>query len=186
MKLNRGFTIVEMATVILILGIIAAIAYSSYQKTVAQNQLQKATSNLYTELCSLRPIAQKYDAKVMVRFLTASSQCSIYVDTSNNSATEPAEGLRVHKISSPVSIGIPSSGGPSAGPGDIMFDATGISDTWKTSVMTVNNDALGSISSGAIYLKTTRLPKITYCIGISATMHSLKIYKWEGSSWFAL
>jgi prepilin-type N-terminal cleavage/methylation domain-containing protein len=183
MKNNRGFTLLEVAIVTGIIGIMAAITFITYQKVVAHDELQTATSNLYMELRAIRPIALKYDAKVMVKFIA--EQCSIYVDTNGNGVREPAELRKVYKMPSRISIGIATSG-PTVAPTGIDWNVSGIAGNWNTSVMTVNNNALGSITSGAIYLKSSRLSKITYCIGISATGQSLKLYKWGGSSWNAL
>lgn len=183
MNINRGFTILEAVIVMTLLGILSALTVVKYQKVVAHNELQRATMNLYMELRTTRPLALKYDAKVIIKFIPA--QCSIYVDTNGNGVREPAELFKVHKIPSPVSIGIATSG-PAAAPVGIDWDVSGIAGSWSSPVMIINNNALGSISSGAIYLKTTRLSKVTYCIGISSTMQSLKLFKWEGSSWYAL
>ena len=184
MKTRNGFTFVEAAVAMSIIGIMAAIAFPSFQKLVAQNTLQAATMNLFTELQATRATALKYDANVMVKFFT--QQCSIYVDTSGNGSREPNEVLRVYTIPSGISIGIAASGGPSAAPSGIDWNSGGIAGNWNTPVMIVTNNALGSINSGAIYLKSEQLSKITYCIGISAAMRSLKLYKWGGASWIAL
>jgi prepilin-type N-terminal cleavage/methylation domain-containing protein len=184
MKKSHGFTLLEASAVMGIVGIMATVTVKSSQKIVAQTELQATTMNLLSELKATRPVALKNDAQVMVKFIAA--QCSIYVDQNGNGARDAGELVTVYKIPPQASLGIASNGPSSAPATGIDYDASGIAGNWKTGSMTVSNDARGSINSGAIYLRESRLPQVTYCIGISSSMRSLQLYKWERSSWIKL
>ncbi|MCX7726372.1 MAG: hypothetical protein N2053_05940, partial [Chitinispirillaceae bacterium] len=85
---------------------------------------------------------------------------------------------------STISFGI-ASGGPSSGPTNVDFSTTGIAGNWN-SYMRVESDAVGTINNGAVYLRSSKLDKHTYCIGKATTSQFLKLYKWAGSSWITL
>ncbi|MBN1575669.1 MAG: type II secretion system protein [Chitinispirillaceae bacterium] len=184
MNNNRGFTLLEMAIVVAIFGIMAALAVVKYNDAVANSELDKAANDLYLELRSLRSLSFKYDSWVMANF--TESQCNIYVDTNENK-TQDAEDIRkVHNIPSPVTIGL-SSDPPTSWPyGDDWDDGdpptNGKAENWKTE-LTVEPDSRGEYCHGGIYLKSPRLSKITYCIGITTEMQSLELFKWNGTSW---
>jgi prepilin-type N-terminal cleavage/methylation domain-containing protein len=188
MKNSRGFTLLEIAIVVVILGILGAFATIRLQKYIASDQLRSEAWNLYMELRGARTLALKNDCNILVKFITSpSSQCSIYVDINGN-GREAGELFKVYKISSPVCIGISTTDSkrPTTAPNtNIVFNASGIVGNWNTTVMTIDN-SLGTITSGAIYLRSTRIPNITYCIGIWDAQRSLKIYKWGGAKWHTL
>jgi prepilin-type N-terminal cleavage/methylation domain-containing protein len=189
MKFHRGFTFIELIVVISIVGILAVFAYAKFQKAVANNQLQRAALNLTMELREIRPLALKTDTVVKVKFTASPSQLSVFVDKNGNNTIETGELLRTYTIASPAIIGIAptATGGPTTGPNygmanAIAYDASGIAGGWKDSVMRVDNNSLGSISGGAIYLYTTRLKVTTYCVGISSATQTLRLYKWDGGT----
>ncbi len=191
MMTRRGFTLLEAMVVIVIISIITIVSMKTFNKSVAENELRKAAMSLYLELRGLRPLALKYDAKVFVKFYAA--QCSVYVDTNDNGARESNELIKVYKLQpSTIAFGMGASGGPSAAPpgapsgAAISWDASGIAGNWNSTVLSVDNNALGSFNSGAIYLKTSRVNRITYCIAITTDFQSLRLYKWGGTSWSTL
>jgi prepilin-type N-terminal cleavage/methylation domain-containing protein len=92
---NRGFTLLEIAMVTAIFGIMAAIAIIKYQKITATTELDKTANNLYSELRSARSLSFKWDAPVIIKFYA--QQCSIYVDTNNN-GRDPSDILNVFSI----------------------------------------------------------------------------------------
>jgi hypothetical protein len=132
------------------------------------------------ELSNLHLIARQYDAKVFVKFFPA--QCSVYVDTNNSGAIDDTDLKRVFKFPSAISLSVPS--GLTTKPNDLLT-LVGMTGNWNVQ-MTVKNDAIGTLNDGAVYLHSTRLIGIAYCIGIAAPMLSLKQYKWGGSTWFGV
>ena len=180
-KNKKGFTRLEIVLAIFVVGLLAVLAVTKFNKTMAQNQLEKTSWNLMKELAGIRPIVLKNDRPVLVEF--SNTQCNIYVDEDEDDSPEDEELLTVIQIPSPIVVGI--SDGLQSGPTGMPFSFSGIGGDWNT-LMVVDNDAIGTINNGSIYLKATKLNNITYCIGITSTMQTLKIYKWEGSSWIAL
>jgi Tfp pilus assembly protein FimT len=181
MKTRHGFTLIEAASIMAVIGIMATMTVKSSQKVIAQSQLQAATMNLLAELKATRSLALKYDANVMVKIIA--DRCSIYVDTVSNGSREAKELVRVYKLPSQVTFGRATNGPTAAPTTAIAYDADGIAGRWKASVMTVSNNAVGTIDTGAIYLKSTKLPKITYCICNTSARRSLQMYKYGGASW---
>jgi prepilin-type N-terminal cleavage/methylation domain-containing protein len=186
MKNNHGFTIIEICIVMLILGIMAAFAIPRYQKAVASSELEKAANNLYQELRATRALAFRYDTLVMVKF-SSTSLCSIYVDKDADGTRDAGEGecMKVHKIDPPVSIGVCSTVPSSYLCADYTPNTSGLAGTWKTLLTVDGDDSRGEFSHGAVYLNTSQLPKVTYCIGITEDMQSIKLYKWDGT-WHTL
>jgi type II secretory pathway pseudopilin PulG len=184
MKNKHGFTLVEAAGTLAIIGILAMLTVKTSQNMYAQSQLQAAALNLLAELKSTKAVALKYDAQVKVKFARDSSRCSLWVDTVSDNTREPKELLRVYKNPSGVVFG-KANGGPTAAPTTAMpFDAGGVAGIWKDSIMTISNNALGTIcDTGAIYLKSTKLDNINYCIGNTKAKKSLQLYKYGGTTW---
>lgn len=178
---NRGFTLIEIAMVTAIIGIMAAFAIIKYQKIVANTELEKTANNLFTELRCARALCFKWDSPVIIKFYA--QQCSIYVDTNNN-GRDPSDIRKVFSISTPVSIGL-TANQPSKWPDSTWIPTGGLADTWQTT-LTITPNSTGGYSNGCLYLKNSRLQKVMYCIGITSSMQILKFYKWVGASWFTL
>lgn len=172
---NRGFTILEIAMVMVILGIMSSMALVKYRKTVATNDLEKAANVLYLELRTLRSLSFKYDAGAKARFNNVASQCTIWVDTSGNATDRKYKLVRIHKLPTSVKIGHPATP-----PGKWKFYPP--ANAWKDSV-SVEPDSRGEYNNGAIYLFDPNLPKTIYCIGITTSMQSIELHKWDGKAW---
>ena len=183
MKKNRGFTILETLIVIAVLGILTAQTLFIIKNNVARTTLEKAANNLYTELKGLHSICLKNDEMVMVEFSNTSELYNIYVDNNNDSTIQESELYKTHKLPSPVTFGICQEA-----PSEWMFDyepQDGLADDWKT-VLLVAPDSRRQYSFGGVYLTIENLPKITFFIGITTDMQSVKLFKWKGSSWIEI
>ena len=55
-KLNKGFSLLELLVVILITGVLAAIALPQYQKAVWKSK----AANLYTQITAIGSAIQRY------------------------------------------------------------------------------------------------------------------------------
>jgi prepilin-type N-terminal cleavage/methylation domain-containing protein len=180
MNTNRGFTLLEIAMVTTILGIMAALSVVKYQSTVAHSALDKTANNLYLEIRNMRALAYKYDSWVYGKF--SADRCSIYVDTNGNTARDATDIRKVFLIPSPVTIGLPATE-PTVWPYPGWTRPTnGMTLNWATQ-LTVEADSRGDYCHGGIYLKSSRIPKVSYFIGIDTSLQSIELYKWEGTSW---
>ena len=171
---NRGFTLIEISLVMVILGIMAALALAKYSRVVAANDLEKAANNVYLEIRSMRPLSFKYDGTARARFNTVASQCTLWVDTSGEDSLWYKQ---VTLLQLPASVKM---GTPLTTPSSWKFFSP--NNAWKDSLRVVS-DSRGEYDHGAIYLFTPKLPKIMYCVGIAAAMQSVELHKWDGKTW---
>jgi hypothetical protein len=184
MKNSRAFTILEVALVTVILALMSGFAYVKYNNTVNSDSLEKAANKLYMEIRGLRPSAFKYDSWIIVKFID-STKCGIWIDTNSNLKSDAADIYRLHTLLAPATIGV-ATGGPTSGwPENMTPNSSGKAGTWKDS-LTIEPDSRGEYSHGAVYLKNRRLPKITYYVGISDSMQSIQLKKWDGTRWINL
>jgi|WetSurMetagenome_2_1015567.scaffolds.fasta_scaffold315918_2 prepilin-type N-terminal cleavage/methylation domain-containing protein len=176
----KGFTLLEAVVVILILGILASLGVTQFNKSVEHNKLQKATTDLYLQLRTMKSLTMKYDNMVFVSL--SNEQCSVFVDTNRSGTKDAFELSQVISFPPSITVGVALEG-PNGSPGmAIPFNGDGIAGSWNP--ITINK---GVTSTGAVYLHSSRLKKVTYCIGISSSMPAIKIYKWNGgSSWISL
>jgi prepilin-type N-terminal cleavage/methylation domain-containing protein len=185
MKKNSGFTLLEMAIVLVIFGIMAAWSINKFRNTVAHNELEKTANNLYQELRAARALAFKYDTLVFAKFVpsaTSTSVCSIYVDKDGDGTRDAAEGecVKVFTIPQPVSIGALSAAKSDA-VSDYTLDNNGLGGTWATLLEIDGADVRGEYSHGAVGLKTSRLTNEMYRICITTSMQSIELWKWSGT-----
>jgi prepilin-type N-terminal cleavage/methylation domain-containing protein len=179
MKNNRGFTIIEISMVMVILGIMAAFTLVKYRSTVVHNELEKTANNIYVELRAIRATVFKWDTQVIVKFYQ-DSICS-WVDTNGNARCDNNDIHKVIKFPVSVAIGRPVSP-PTKGPYNTTIPSSGLTGDWADSLK-VLADTRGDYSHGTACIYSRKLSKITYCIGIDTAMQSLEFYKWIDNSW---
>lgn len=181
----RGFTLLEVLVAIVIAGILGKVTFDHLTKVVYNNQLEKASWNLFKDLGSSRPLALKSDATALVKFTGA--RCSTWVDTSGNGGYEANELMRVISLPQNISFGLPAVNAPTAAPTGASLPSTGGSSgvNWNAG-LTIAKDAIGTINSGSVYLRHAKLNTITYCILMSAQSQKMKIFTWRASSWSEL
>ena len=197
MKNNRGFTLLEVAIVTLILVIMAGFAVVKYQKTAAQNQLEKAANNLYIEMRGLRALAYRYDGRVQARFNPAAAQCTIWVDTSDDESLKMMR-IRIYQIPPPVIIGRSPTGGTYSSPyssdpnyldwrtpHENCTYSNGTEGSWRYDErLDVFRTADAQYEGGGVYLHNPHLKRTTYFIGIAwQRSQSVELKKWNGYAW---
>ncbi|MDO5575980.1 MAG: type II secretion system protein [Fibrobacter sp.] len=186
-KTVSGFTLIELLMVVSITGIISAIGFVKFNSSIQANHLEKNTWKVRMFLQTAKPLAMKMDSRTKVCF--SASSCSLYVDTSTNGTGEWKyhSNLALHES---LRFGLPQNSPPpdatlgsigAAKPPSSKFAGGG----WGTALI-VSADAIGTINAGSIFISSKNLPKFTYCIRITETDQSFKIYKWTGSSWVNL
>lgn len=178
---KKGFSLLEVVLVIIILGILVSMTIIKYQKTVAHTELQKTSDCLYSELRGIRAITFKMDAITVTTF--SAKACSVYVDTSGDNIIQSNELYKVIPIPQNVSIGVPPNGPIKAPIESITWNSTsGICGLWETQGMVINPDPSGSTNNGAICLKSTRVPDVAYCITMDNQI-TLELYKGNKTTW---
>jgi len=183
MKKNSGFTLLEVALVTVILGIVAGLTFLKFMNTTAQDQLQKAANNLYIEIRGLRPLCFKYDEAVMVTFDDNNSKLEIYIDQNDDEKIQAAELYKEYVLPSPVIIG-----SCETDPDTWVYGEKpkkGLTNEWQD-MLTVLPDARGEYAHGGVYINVPSLKTVTYFIGITTSMQSIELFKWTGSSWIKL
>jgi prepilin-type N-terminal cleavage/methylation domain-containing protein len=191
MKNNNGFTLLEIALVTVILGLLAGVSIMKYLHVRANELLQKTANNLYIEIRSLRPLCFRFDERVMLTFNTSTNQCKIYVDENDDDTVQESELHHVFDVAAPVEIGVcdetPADHPFQGSPFPDYTPTNGLAVQWKnTGMVTVDPDSRGNYSHGAVYLYVPSLKKICYFIGITTKMQSIELWKWNGSSWIKL
>mgnify|MGYP000866044619 FL=1 len=182
-KSLNGFTFLELVIVMVIAAVIGTYATISLKKSILHNQLQKASFEMMMQLSSMRPLALKNDARVLVRF--CAEACSVFVDTSGDTVAQAGEFSYAWEVKKNVLLGLPSGSSPSSAPPGSQLPASGsvAAGQWSN-MFVVDNDALGSINSGCLYLHSPKLTDKAYCI-TSFGSQTLKIYSWNGGAWNA-
>ncbi|NLP04174.1 MAG: type II secretion system protein [Fibrobacter sp.] len=188
MRKESGFSLLEMLVAILILGILGAFAVVRFSSYIAEDQLQKAAWKVMADLSMTRSMAMKNDCQILVTFPT-NNQYTIIIDSTNNSVADAGEYQQVFTLDPPVRFGLPeTSPGSAASGADLPAAGSWLGGNWADKGMIVSKDAMGSINPGSLYLSSSKLPKVTYCIAIlnAGSTQNLRMLKWDGSSWIAL
>ncbi len=180
-KSLKGFTFLELIVVMVIVAVIGTYMTISLQKSILHNQLQNASFEMMTQLSSMRPLALKNDAQVLVHFGTQS--CSVFVDLTGDTVAQASEFNYAWEVKKNVFLGLPSGSAPNSAPPGSQLPISGkvAAGQWSKQLV-VNNDALGSMNTGCLYLHSPKLTGKAYCI-TSFTSQTLKIYSWNGGAW---
>ncbi len=180
-KSSKGFTFLELIVVMVIVAVMGAYATITLRKSILYNQLQKASFEMMMQLSSMRPLALKNDANVMVRF--GAESCSVFIDQNGDTAAQASEFSYAWKVNKNVQLGLPSGSAPGSAPPGSQLPLSGkvAAGQWSD-LFIVTNDALGSINAGCLYLHSPKLTGKAYCI-TSFTSQTLKIYSWNGGAW---
>ncbi len=180
-KTSNGFTLLELIIVLVIAAILGTYATVSLNKSILHNQLQKASFETLAQLSSIRPLALKNDSRMLVRFST--SDCSVYVDKNGDTTAQANEYSHSWKLNERVLFGLPSNPRPGTAPAGAQLPSAGklAAGQWSK-LFVVDNDALGTINPGCVFLYAPKLPGKVYCIS-SFTSQALKIYSWNGGTW---
>jgi prepilin-type N-terminal cleavage/methylation domain-containing protein len=182
-NLSKGFTFFELIIVMIIIAVIGTYATISLKKSILHNQLQKASFEMMMQLSSMRPLALKNDARVLVRF--CAEACSVFIDQNGDTAAQASEFDHALKVKKNVLLGLPSGSPPSSAPPGSQLPASGsvAAGQWSK-MLVVDNDPLGSINNGCLYLHSPKLTDRAYCI-TSFGSQTLKIFGWSGGTWSA-
>lgn len=116
----RGFTIIELLVVLALLGIVAALAAPSFQRSMARQKLSLAASDLMTSALQARSEAIKANQQTIVQPLVDTNWAQgwrIYVDVNKDKAytdgtdtlittvAAAADGVNVHAVALNAAVG---------------------------------------------------------------------------------
>jgi prepilin-type N-terminal cleavage/methylation domain-containing protein len=206
MRTENGFTLLELMIVTIIIGILASSVTYSVGDFVADKRSEQYAVGLFSELCTYRALAIREDRPILVQFNTTAPDAITYsVNINEDEDYDPSSGnniavpFRSFDNSGNFGLGLPTASPSTGPPGQGFTTSENILGEWKThnlvgsagavnvlNTIVFENDGIGSMSSGVIYIKNVAIPKHGYAIVKAADSNILKLWKWGGNKWYEL
>jgi type IV fimbrial biogenesis protein FimT len=166
---EKGFTLVEVIVVCVIVGILSSIAIPTYFKWLPGMRLKQAARDLYSNMQLARIQALKDNANVSVRFDTGND--FYYYDLDGNNAYTAGEfQISVAGYESGVSFG--------KGNAVNNWNGDAITSDAPAEISFTNS---GTANAGSVYLENEE-QDICYAITV-ITSGSIKLRKFSGANW---
>lgn len=180
---RKGFTIVEVITVVIVLGLLAALAVPRFFASTGMNQLDADANRLFLDMQWARTAATRCQCRIYVVFDTVgATSWSIYKEKSGDLAfTAGTDSLvRRDSLGKAVRFGfgsnftalpatapsavagfsstaVPRPGfGAGASSDDCVEGSSSGSGSWSGTVVFCGGRAMSDIETGIVYLSTTR------------------------------
>jgi len=185
---NSGFTLVEIMITVTIMGILSATVALSISNYVLERRGEERVVAFYSMLQQMRGYAQRnnvtYDvilAPVNLHTNTAAVNSTFEIQVGGavipqlfpNQASV-TRNLRF--VSNLPAAAASATNRPFTPP-----DGWGTGNTSRT--IRFQNDEIGTISPGVLYLQNTNTTNIYYAIIRQADRNYLNLYKWNGRAW---
>ena len=149
LKSPEGFTLIEIVMVLLIAGVIMAIAAPNFSKWKEKHEINGQAQKVYFDLMLARTTAIKSNNLVSVAFNTTSHTYSIHDDTDSDGNQDSGEAIKTGSLENDVNFAF------NTGMNDVDGNAVTAAVSFGGST-TVTFDSRGqSSSSGSVFLLHT-------------------------------
>lgn len=149
----RGFTFIEAAVVVAVLGIVAALAAPSFRDYIQRSTLRGAANEAYTDLMFARSEAVQANASRRVTFTTTG-----YV-ISNDLAVGAAGYTAFKTVTLPAGVTL----APSGSPFRVTFEAVRATAATTPAGGTLSFAATGLPSDATLQLSVNVLGRVSLC-----------------------
>ena len=180
---ENGFTLVEIITVVVIIGIMAVIAVPNFFSWLPNMRLKAAASDLYSNFQKARMMAVKSNRETAIIFDTANNKYEICDDWDNaaTSCVGAKQTIDFSTLKSGIGYGhgLASHQANAAGTAFPLSPDDDVSYSSPDNVVTFTSRGLSN--DGYVYLDHTE-KTTTYAVG-SRSSGVIKLLKWKGSKW---
>ena len=180
MKNNKGFTLIEVIIVVVLIGVLTAIAIPSYLNWLPNYRLKGAARNLYSNMQKAKVLAVKMNRSTAVIFDTDHNRYDLCDDWDTVPTPSVCVGnleqISLNSVGSGVNFG--HANAATSIPGGV-FPSDDVSYSSPDNVAVFNSRGFGN--AGYVYLdhkdNTT-----AYAVG-SLSSGAIRIRKWQGGTW---
>jgi prepilin-type N-terminal cleavage/methylation domain-containing protein len=184
----RGFSLMELMVVMLVILIVSAVAVPTLMNTVADVRLRSSASTVQGQLQQLRMRAVRDNKPYSARWTTQNGVLLMYVDTDNDGAYDSNEP----QVSIARDVNVTVSGNPSM-PSTTLNTSGWIQGTTSNAVYmnarglpcdTSVNAACNTNKGYIYYLSQQRSTSTTAWVAVSVTPAGrIRVWRWTGSVW---
>lgn len=170
---KKGFSLIELVTVVAIIGVLASISFPLFHKWLPNMRLKDATQDLYG-----------YMQKARLGAVKTNSDWAIVFDSSNNTYTLYSDWDADNDNEGVISLGSYRSGvkfGHGDAPTDVSDNAFVVNEISSYPGNTVKFNSLGTGSTGYVYLDHEK-NTTAFVVG-SLSSGVIKVKRWVGGAW---